>query len=198
MEKIKKVIADNWQVIVMAVLVIALIASAVMYLNREKHYKEELEKAQVVTPKQATDENYLENAAKIPGDQTKETVKYIERAQNGSSRPAATIIVQAPTAEKAAGEVAERVNEKDPTLPTAAIEKTDRTIVTTQPENKDYGVGVYKINLRKDHKIKMGVTAVDGEAYWAAGYQNRRIEYIVNGQGQSVKGGTVMYTIAEW
>jgi hypothetical protein len=83
-------------------------------------------------------------------------------------------------------------------LPAAAIEKTDKTVVTTQPDNKDHDVGVYKINLRKDHKIKVGAMAVDGSAYWAAGYQCKRMEYTVYGQEKDVKGGSIMYTVAEW
>ena len=83
-------------------------------------------------------------------------------------------------------------------MPPAALEKTDRTVVTPQPENKDYQVGVYKINLNKTRKIKAGVTQVDSHTYWTAGLQVGRWEALAHGQGGDVKGGSVIYTIAEW
>jgi hypothetical protein len=38
--------------------------------------------------------------------------------------------VQAPTVQVAAEDVTKRINDKDPTLPPAALDKTDNTIVT--------------------------------------------------------------------
>ncbi|MFC2342130.1 MAG: hypothetical protein ACFNLJ_07370, partial [Selenomonas artemidis] len=65
-------------------------------------------------------------------------------------------------------------------------------------ENKDYQVGVYKINLDKRRKIKTGVTQVDSRTYWTAGLQVGRWEALAHGQGSDVKGGSVIYTVAEW
>ena len=100
--------------------------------------------------------------------------------------------------ERAATQVQERINRNDKTLPPAALEKTDRTVVAPQPDNKDYQVGVYKINLNKTRKIKAGVTQVDSHTYWTAGLQVGRWEGLVHGRGGDVKGGSVIYTVAEW
>ena len=163
-------------------------------------YKEQTKPAetQVVAPAQALSSDFLENHFKLPSNQTKETVKYVEKAQSGAQRPAATVIVQAPSADDAAQQVARRIKEQDETLPAAAIKKSDRTVVTVQPQNKEHDVGVYKINLRKDHKVKVGATYVNDVAYWTAGYQNRRVEYNVVMKEKELKGAGVTYTLAEW
>ena len=83
-------------------------------------------------------------------------------------------------------------------MPAEALTKSDRTVVAPQPENKDYQVGVYKINLDKRRKVKAGVTQVDAHTYWTAGVQLGRWEGLVHGQAGKVKGGSVMYTVAEW
>ena len=57
---------------------------------------------------------------------------------------------------------------------------------------------MYKINLNKAHKIKAGVTQIDTQTYWTAGLQLGRLEGLVHGQSTKVKGGSVMYTVAEW
>ena len=67
---------------------------------------------------------------------------------------------------------------------------------TLSPEEQK--VDVYKINLNKAHKIKAGITQIDTQTYWTAGVQLGRWEGLVHGQAGKVKGGSVMYTVAEW
>ena len=197
MNKIKKFITEHKTaiIIVVVVMIIAAIAAGV-YATREK--KEESTAPTYAPQKYVKNPNWWENVPKVEAGQSKEIVRYVERAQAGTMQPTAHFTIQAATPEQAAQEAKNRIAENDPTLPAAALEKTDKTVVTTQSENKDHDVGVYKINLRKDHKIKAGAMAVDGSAYWAAGYQCKRLEYTVYGQGKDVKGGSVMYTVAEW
>jgi len=87
--------------------------------------------------------------------------------------------VTAPTVEKAATIVENQIAANDPTLPPAALEKTDRTVVTpiikdamgqTLPADQQK-VDVYKINLRKDHRIKVGATVLDDKVYESIGYE---------------------------
>lgn len=59
-------------------------------------------------------------------------------------------------------------------------------------------VDVYKVNLNKPHKVKVGMTQVDARSYWSAGVQVGRWEGVVHGQSGRMKGGSVMYTIAAW
>nr|WP_314806739.1 hypothetical protein [uncultured Selenomonas sp.] len=117
-----------------------------------------------------------------------------------------TYYVSAPTVERAAQVVERQIREDDPTLPRAAREKSDRTVVTPITQDKDgkqlptekQKVDVYKINLRKDHRIKAGASVVDGKALMSIGYEQGRFEALVHFDGSRYKGATVMYNIAEW
>lgn len=132
--------------------------------------------------------------------------KRLTEAQTGQRAPTVTYHVTAPTVERAAQVVERQIREDDPTLPMAAREKSDRTVVTPITQDKDgkqlpteqQKVDVYKINLNKAHKIKAGVTQIDTQTYWTAGVQIGRWEGLVHGQAGKVKGGSVMYTVAEW
>ena len=180
--------------IVMAILAMIL-AGLCFYLW---HHKEPPEKIEVATPEQVKNPYYLTNHFQIPETQAKETVKIIERAQTGTVKPAAEFKVIADTSKDAAEQVKTRIEKKDETLPKAAIEKSDKTIVAEQPENKEHDVGVYKINLRKDHKVKVGAVYADDKLYYSLGYQNRRMEYQLFMDGKNIKGGAITYTVAEW
>lgn len=59
-------------------------------------------------------------------------------------------------------------------------------------------VDVYKINLRKDHRIKVGATVLDDKVYETVGYEQNRIEVLAQLQGKDLKGTTVIWTAAPW
>ena len=102
--------------------------------------------------------------------------------------------------------VERQIREDDPTLPRAAREKADRTVVTSITQDKDgkdlpsdqQKVDVYKINLRKGHRIKAGATMIDGKALMSVGYEQGRFEALAHFDGSRYKGATVMYNVAEW
>ena len=102
--------------------------------------------------------------------------------------------------------VERQIREDSPTLPRAAREKTDRTVVTPIIKDKDgkdlppdqQKVDVYKINLRKDHRIKAGASIIDGKVLMTVGYEQRRFEALAHFDGGKYKGVTVMYNVAEW
>jgi len=114
--------------------------------------------------------------------------------------------VQAPAVERAAQVVEKQIREDDPALPRAAREKSDRTVVTPISKDKDgkqlptekQKVDVYKINLRKDHRIKAGASVVDGRALMSLGYEQGRFEAPAHFDGGRYQGATVMYNVAEW
>ena len=106
--------------------------------------------------------------------------------------------MQISTSAEVVVKVQQKLKEKDDSLPTAALEKIDSTVIAEQHEKLEQKVGVYKINLRKDHDVKVGASHIDNKLYWAAGYRNRKIEYTVMGDGHVVKGCMIQYTIAEW
>ena len=88
----------------------------------------------------------------------------------------------------------------------AAREKSDRTVVTPITKDADgkelpqdnQKVDVYKINLRKDHRIKAGASVIDGKPLMSIGYEQGRFEALAHFDGARYKGVTVTYNIIEW
>lgn len=132
--------------------------------------------------------------------------KRLMEAQAGQHAPSTTYYVSAPTVERAAQVVEKQIREDDPTLPRAAREKSDRTVVTPITQDKDgkdlppadQKVDVYKINLRKDHRIKAGASVIDGKPLMSIGYEQGRLEALAHFDGGRYKGATVMYNVSEW
>ena len=181
-----------------ALVIIVLVVIGILAYRYHAHTQEALRQAQVMTEEQARDAETLRERLRISEGQAEQLARAVERAQQGKTQPITHVTVTAPTVERAAAQVQERINKHDTTLPAEALVKSDRTVVAPQPENNEYKVGVYKINLNKPRKIKAGVTQTDGHTYWTAGLQVGRWEGLVHGQGGDVKGGSVIYTVAEW
>ena len=160
----------------------------------------------ILTQEQTQDKEALRAQLDISRANAQALQKRLAEAQAGQRAPTVTYHVTAPTVEQAAQVVERQIRTDDPTLPRAAREKSDRTVVTPITKDKDgkdlppaeQKVDVYKINLNKAHKIKAGVTQIDTQTYWTAGVQLGRWEGLVHGQSTKVKGGSVMYTVAEW
>lgn len=83
--------------------------------------------------------------------------------------PAASFTQKAPTIEVAAEQVAGRINTQDASLPSAALEKTERTAVV--PIDREYKVAVLKINLDKAWELSTGVGWHQGDVYLPVGVQ---------------------------
>lgn len=144
--------------------------------------KEQIKQAEVVSQKV----NVSEPAAQA-------IINEIERGHP----PDGTYYVQASTLEKAAIKTARQIEIKDKSLPVKALEKTDRTIVT--PDKTLNKVDVYKINLRKLHKVKAGVSYIYSKKYYTVGYQAGKIEGLAHFDWEGKpKGVSVLYTAVEW
>jgi hypothetical protein len=150
--------------------------------------------------------NALQNKLDISEQNAKLLQTALDKIQTGKTSPVANYYVTAPNVEKAATIVEQQIASDDPTLPPAALEKTDRTVVTpierdsagnTLPADQQK-VDVYKIDLRKDHRIKAGVTIADSTAYETIGYEQGRVEVLAHLKGKDIKGGSVMYNVIEW
>jgi hypothetical protein len=77
--------------------------------------------------------------------------------------------VQAASIEGATKQVAERINKGDSLLPSAALERSDRTAVV--PDEREYKVDVLKVNLDKSWEISVGVGSHRGDVYIPVGIQ---------------------------
>ena len=174
-----------------------------------KHSATETKKEQaptVISQDLLNDKNVLQNKLAISEQNAKLLQDKLDKVQAGKTQPVTTYYVTAPNVTKGAEVVQEKIKEKDPALPPAVLEKSDRTVVT--PNTKDGSgnelaidkqkVDVYKIDLRKDHRIKAGVTVVDNNVYNTVGYEQGRFEVLAQVKGTSIKGGTVLYNVIEW
>ena len=164
------------------------------------------DKPAVMTQEQTQDMAALRQQLDISKSDAEALQRRLAEAQAGQRAPAATYYVQAPTVERAAQVIERQIKTDDPTLPRAAREKTDRTVVTPIIKAKDgkqlptdqQKVDIYKINLRKDHRIKAGMSVIDGKALMTVGYEQGRFEALAHFADGKYKGATVMYNVAEW
>ena len=187
--------------------ILCLLAVGIAYaVGRYAGHEAAEEKPVVMTQEETQDARELRDLLDISTANAAALEKRITAIQAGQRAPTTTYYVTAPTVERAATVVERQIREDSPTLPMAAREKTDRTVVTPITKDKDgkdlpadqQKVDVYKINLRKDHRIKTGATIIDGKALVTVGYEQGRVEALAHFDGGKYKGATVMYNVAEW
>lgn len=180
----------KWDVIGAALLLVLVIAVClVFYHDRQKE-----EAPKVLTTEQVKDPEAVAKKVQVSQPAAREIVREIERTSGGT--PAITYYVQSPSLGKAAETVQRQIETKSPEAPAGVTAKSERTIVTADRQlNK---VDVYKISLRRAHKLKAGMTYVNDKAYLSAGYQAGRWEGLAHFDGSGFHGATVMYTIKEW
>lgn len=161
-------------------------------------HKEQRATQPTVMPYQdTTDPAKTADKLKLSDDSARAVTKEIYRIQQTQPTPQVTCYVQAPDPTAGAETVARDIKEDKPSLPAAAREKTDRTVVTADHDRQK--VDVYKINLKKPHKIKAGLMTADGKTYGGIGYQAGRWEGMVYTRtGRKIEAAAVTYTIAEW
>lgn len=185
--------ADAVKAVAFAVIAVAIIAAITMAIHWDREARRE--RPVVITQEESRDPEKIEKQLKVTPIESRVITREIQRSSD--TPPAVTYYVQAPTVQKAAEDTAKQLKSKDKSLPVKALEKSDRTIVT--PDEQLNKVDVYKINLRKAHKVKTGVSYVYDKSYFTAGYQAGRWEGLTyfdwNGKP---KGGSVLYTALEW
>ena len=181
---------SKWAVAgVILLLVLAFAAGLVYYYARQKE-----EAPKVLTTDQVKDPDAVAKEIHVTQPAAQTIVREIERTSGEA--PAITYYVQSPTLDRAAEAVQKQIETKSPEAPAGVTAKSDRTIVTADKQlNK---VDVYKISLRRAHKLKTGMTYVNDKAYLSAGYQAGRWEGLAHFDGSGFQGATVLYTIKEW
>lgn len=204
LERVKQVVTEHKTALL--VILCLLIVGMAYAVGRHSAADTTAEKPTVMTQEQTQDVKDLRTQLDISKSNAETLQKRIAEVQAGQSAPTVTYHVSAPNVERAAQVVERQIREDDPTLPRAAREKSDRTVVTPITKDKDgkdlpaeeQKVDVYKINLNKAHKIKAGASVIDGKALMTVGYEQGRFEALVHFDGAQVHGGSVMYNIVEW
>ncbi len=195
-------IKTNWKPIVIGLLVLCMVAWILNYYQQKQIQQEkQLQKVVTLSDQQAININSLQNELKVSKQNAATLANEIKKAQNNQVQPVTHITVQAPTIGQAVNDIAERIDEKDAYLPAVALENTGRTVVAPQPENKDYQIGVYKINTYKNWYIGAGVGVHDNDVYIPISAQRNfskdaAVEVQVNldpNKEMKVKGGQILY-----
>ena len=205
LERVKQVVTKHKTALL--VIVCLLIVGIAYAVGRQSAPEQTAaEKPAVMTQEQTQDVKELRNQLDISERNAADLQRKLADVQRGGQAPSTTYYVTAPTVERAATVVERQIRTDDATLPMTAREKTDRTVVTPIVKDKDgkdlpadqQKVDVYKINLRKDRRIKAGATMIDGKALVTVGYEQGRFEALAHFDGGKYKGATVMYNVAEW
>ena len=204
-QKVKSYVAKH-KTVVLVVLLVLLVGIAYAVGRHSAPEQTAAEKPAVMTQEETQDADALRAQLDISKSNAEALQKRLADVQAGQRAPTVTYHVTAPTVERAAQVVERQIREDAPTLPRAAREKSDRTVVTPIVKDKDgkdlpladQKVDVYKINLRKDHRIKAGASVIDGKALMSIGYEQGRFEALAYFDGGRYKGATVMYNVAEW
>ena len=204
-QKVKSYVAKHKTNLLVVLLV--LLVGIVYAVGRHSASEQAVaEKPAVMTQEQTQDKAALRAQLDISRANAQALQQRLTEAQAGQRAPTVTYHVTAPTVERAAQVVERQIREDDPTLPRAARKKSDRTVVTPITKDADgkdlppeeQKVDVYKVNLRKDHRIKAGASVIDGKALMTVGYEQGRFEALAHFDGGRYKGATVMYNVAEW
>lgn len=188
-------LSDTAKRCIIPILLTAFLVS-LYFTGRYFYEKYQDEKPKVMTTKEVHDPAKVAKEIHVTTPAAQTIVREIERS--GSSTPQITYYVTAPSVEKGAETVAKQIEEKSPEAPAGVLQNSDRTIVT--PNEEKQKVDVYKISLRKAHKLKAGATYVDGHAYLSTGYQAGKWEGLIHFDNRTLepKGGTITYTVLEW
>lgn len=182
-------------VVISAVLAFILIVLMYLYLQDKKTVSEPVNAVKIESTN-IKDNDTLQKYLDVNKQEANDIIYKIDEIEQGKIEPVATTTIKSENLESATNEVVDKINNQDASFPKEALEKTDKTIVTDNP-NQDYDIGVYKIDLEKDYKLKVGQTIYKNEINWAVGYEHKKLEVIIHGQDK-VNGVTAMYTVKEW
>ena len=204
-ERVKQLVTEH-KTALLAILCLLIFGIAYAIGRHSVPEQTATEKPAVLRQEQTQDVKALQARLDISKSNAEALQRRLADVQAGHRAPAVTYHVAAPTVERAAQVVERQIREDSPTLPRAAREKSDRTIVTPITQDKDgkdlpaeeQKVDVYKVDLRKDHRIKAGASVIDGKALMSIGYEQGRFEALAHFDGSRYKGVTVMYNVAEW
>ena len=202
-ERTRTTVTEHKTALLVILLTMLLLILGIVFSSEEQPAPE---KPTIMTQEETRDARELRDRLDISAANANALEKRIAAIQAGQRAPSTTYYVTAPTVERAATVVERQIRTDDAALPMAAREKTNRTVVTPITKDKDgqdlpadqQKVDVYKINLKKDHRIKAGATIIDGKALMTVGYEQGRFEALAHFDGGKYKGATVMYNVAEW
>lgn len=184
---------QKWKSVAAGVGAVALVAICFVIYGCSQDKKEQ---PKVMDYRQTTDQGAVKKELGVSDQTASEITREIYHVQSFDTPPSVTYYVQAPDVQAGAEKVAQEIKKGSPVLPEEATRKADRTVVTANTDKQK--VDVYRINLRKDHKIKAGVLTAGGKVYGGVGYQQGKWEGMIYSRGKKINAGSITYTVAEW
>lgn len=135
---------------------IAVIALCAVFVFGIAYWYSAKERPATLSQAQLQDINTLRNRLDVSELNAFKLQEKIKLAESGKTQPVTNYYVSAPTVQAGAEKVQQQIKNNDPTLPPAAVEKTDKTVVT--PNTDKQKVDVYKINLDKPRGVGVYVS----------------------------------------
>lgn len=148
--------------------IVGLMIGAIAYhFHRAELAEQRAQQAHVITQAQAESLTQMQNELRLNKANAEAMMQFMARAQSGGVPAVNHFTVTAPTTQAAAEQVAQRINDRDPKLPPAALEKTDTTAVKpmTQTADQPYSVGVFKQNNYRGWEDSIGYGRHGGDSY---------------------------------
>lgn len=165
MENVKAIFLKYWKV---AFFIIMLVVFAFMFFkiqHLEQQADKDKQEIQTMTAEHARNVNSLQNELGVNKQNAEVLAGYIKGIQANKTQPNTTFTIASTSPERAVERIIERMGSHDTTLPPLVYEKSDKTVVAPQPDNKDYQVGVYKINTYRNWEAGIGVGVQIGRAH---------------------------------
>lgn len=164
-EKIKTSFQKYWKLVLFIFMVLIIICLAFQCQQLQKEVQTKNDDIVVMEQDHATNLNALQNELKINKQNAEILQEEIVKAQNATREPVVTYSEPYSSVDEVIRVTEKRLSESDSTLPTAALEDTDKTVVTAQPNNEEIPVGVYKINTYRNWEMGIGAGVHDGDLY---------------------------------
>lgn len=137
-----------------ALAAVVLIAGAIYYHNIQESRHQQ---AVTLTQEALQNINTLQNNLQVSEQNAQALQTELKKINTGQVQPVTNYYVQAPTVQAGAERVQQQIKNNDQTLPPAALDKTDRTVV--MPNTDKQKVDVYKINLDKPRGVGVYVSS---------------------------------------
>ena len=148
------------------------IVGMAFYITRQKREVSPAHETIILPEDYASNENVLQNTVGLRKSDAKEVAEVI-RGDRKSDITDSYTEYETDDEGHYAPIVSHKIEAKDPTLPPAAIKKTDKTVVVESKDEETGGakVDVYKINTYRNWEFGMGVGRHDGDNYGVVSIQ---------------------------
>jgi len=164
-EQLKATFQKYWKVVLFILVLLVFLFMSWKINNLNKQIDKDKVNTQTMTSEHLKNLNAIQNELSV-SKQNAEVIKdIVAKALNAKIAPVASFKATSDDGSDIVSTIAKQINTGDSTLPPFVYEKTDKTVVAEQPDNKEYPVGVYKINTYRNWEAGVGVGVESGKAY---------------------------------